>query len=263
MEVAYDGSAFHGFVIQPGLPTVEETLADTITRLTGAPIKLSCAGRTDAGVHARGQVVSFELPDDLSIVETRALEIGIEAPISRRVERRLELGWLQRGINKLCRPAIAVNDIQVVGDDFDARFSAQARRYRYTVLNRSVPDPFLAATSWWVSPPLDLHALVLACDPLIGEHDFTSFCKRPLKGGTRRRVIDASWEDAGDGVLHFWIEANAFCHQMVRSIVGTVVEAGLIRKHAGDIMAIMAAQDRSLAGTPAPPHGLCLWEVRY
>ena len=132
-----------------------------------------------------------------------------------------------------------VRDAAVAAADFDARFSAPARGYRYTVLNRPVPDPFLAAHRVARRPqPLDLRALRLACDPLIGEHDFSSFCRRP-KAGRRpsrslvRRVLDARWDDLGDGVLRFEIEANAFCHQMVRSIVGTLVDVGRGQARAG------------------------------
>jgi tRNA pseudouridine38-40 synthase len=107
----------------------------------------------------------------------------------------------------------------------------------------------------------------LACDPLIGEHDFSSFCRRPSPDATLvRRVLNAAWEvvDSDDGCrLQFWIEANAFCHQMVRSIVGTIVDVGLGRRRAGDVSGIVRALDRSKAGNLAPPHGLCLWEVRY
>ncbi|MBI2704998.1 MAG: tRNA pseudouridine(38-40) synthase TruA [Actinobacteria bacterium] len=245
MTVAYDGSFYRGFAAQPGLKTVGGTLASTLHRVTRHEVDLVCAGRTDAGVHAWGQVVSFDLP-----------------------AAGLDLGKIQRAVNKLCGPSIVVREIAVAPADFHARYSAKARRYRYTVLNRDVPDPFLAPTSWWVPQPLDLHAMVMACDPFIGEHDFASFCKLD-KGRTisapsmRRRVVDAHWDDAGDGVLQFWIEANAFCHQMVRSIVGTIVDAGRMKKHAGEITAILRARDRSLAATLAPAHGLCLWEVTY
>src|SRR5690606_15345432 len=134
---------------------------------------------------------------------------------------------LQGALNKMLQPHIAVRAAAVVPDTFDARFSAVARTYRYTVLNRPVPDPFMADRSWFVEQPLDLAALRLACDPLIGEHDFSSFCRRPkLKDGSEaslvRRVRAASWTDLGEGVLRFQITANAFCHQMVRSLVGIV-----------------------------------------
>ena len=148
--------------------------------------------------------------------------------------------------------------------DFDARFSATARLYRYTVLNSAAPSPFLARTAWWIDNALDVKAMRLACDPLIGEHDFSSFCRRPNDDASlTRRVLDARWEEHDDGVREFWIEANAFCHQMVRSIVGTLIEVGLGKKRAGDITGILRAGDRSTAGNLAPAHGLCLWAVRY
>src|SRR5207249_1342050 len=118
-------------------------------------IELRVAGRTDAGVHAQGQVVSFHAPDDA------------------------DLARLQRSVNGLCRPAIAVRAAEEAPHDFDARFSALWRRYRYSVLNRPVPDPFLARTAWHVTEPLDLAAMRLACDPVLGEHDFSAFCRLP------------------------------------------------------------------------------------
>jgi tRNA pseudouridine38-40 synthase len=243
--VAYDGAGFAGFAAQKeGPPTVEGTLADAIGRVLGQPVELTCAGRTDAGVHAWGQVVSFDAD-----------------------EARLDTEALERAVNKMLRPAIAIRGVRVADADFDARFSATSRRYRYTILNQTVPSPFVAAASWWIDRPLDLAAMRLACDPLIGEHDFSSFCRRPSPEATLvRRVVDATWESAGSDdvcLLRFWIEANAFCHQMVRSIVGTMVDVGLGRRRAGDVAAIIRALDRAAASNIAPPHGLCLWEVRY
>ncbi len=243
--VAYDGTGYAGFAAQKdGPPTVGGTLAGAIERVLGHPIELTCAGRTDAGVHGWGQVVSFDA--DRSTLDVDALA---------------------RAVNKMLRPAIAIRDVRVVDAVFDARFSAISRRYRYTILNQTSPSPFLAATSWWIDRPLDLAAMRLACDPLIGEHDFTSFCRRPTPEATLvRRVVDARWEaaDSDDGCrLRFWIEASAFCHQMVRSIVGTMVDVGLGRRRAGDVAGIIRAVDRSKASNIAPPHGLCLWEVRY
>ena len=217
-------------------------------------MSLTAAGRTDRGVHAWGQVVTFDLP----VPDHAAPDDGPP-----------DLARLQRSVNGLCGPAIVVRSATLVADDFDARFSAVSRRYRYRVLNREVPDPFLAATTWHVSIPLDLSKLRLACDPLIGEHDFSCFCRRPkLAAGEPpvtlvRRVRSARWQDLGDGLLQFEIAANAFCHQMVRSIVGTLVEVGAGRRSAGSILATLRSRDRSRAGQLAPPHGLCLWEVGY
>jgi tRNA pseudouridine38-40 synthase len=162
-----------------------------------------------------------------------------------------------------------VREVGRAEPDFDARFSATGRTYRYTVLNRPVPDPFLAATSWHVTAPLDLELLTLACDPFLGEHDFSAFCRRPKAGPGEepaslvRRVRRAGWTDLGDQLLRFEIEANAFCHQMVRSVVGTVVAAGRAEVRAGEIRGILRSGDRSAAAPIAPPEGLCLWHVSY
>jgi tRNA pseudouridine38-40 synthase len=255
MTVAYDGSSFYGFAAQPGLRTVAGTLEEAVEIVVRHPVTVTGAGRTDRGVHARGQVVSFDVVRD-----------------------RFDVTQLQRTLNKLCNPALAVRDVTAVDDDFDARFSARSRRYHYTIVNRPVSDPFLWPTSWHVAEPLELARLRLACDPLIGEHDFSSFCRRPKERGEPgaerdpearaaislyRRVDDAGWDDLGEGVLRFRIEANAFCHQMVRSIVGLMVDVGRGRRRAGDVAAIVAARDRSAAPTLAPARGLCLSAVGY
>lgn len=242
--VAYDGSAFHGMAANEGVTTVAGVLGDALRRILRHPVDLSVAGRTDKGVHAWGQVVSFDAPAD-----------------------GLDLDRLVHAVNAMCGPAVVLRSAVEAPADFDARFSAAARAYRYTVLNRPVPDPFLARTAWWVPSPLSLSALRLACDPLIGSHDFSSFCRRPKGAGPEvsmvRRVLDARWHDLGDGVLRFDISANAFCHQMVRSIAGLLVDAGLGRRTPGDVMAVLRARDRAGVTTVAPPHGLCLWHVTY
>jgi tRNA pseudouridine38-40 synthase len=245
MTVAYDGTGFHGFAPNPGVPTVGGTLAEVAGRVLGQNVEMTCAGRTDAGVHAWGQVVSFDAPAE-----------------------RFDPEALQRSLNRLCGPKIVVRDVAEATADFDARRTAVGRTYRYTVLNRQLPDPFLAHLSWHVPQPLDRALLQLGCDPLVGEHDFSAFCRRPKRAdrGTVsmvRRVHRAAWTDAGGDVLRFEISANAFCHQMVRSLVGTLVDVGLGRRRAGDIMGILAGGDRSAAGPVAPPHGLCLWSVDY
>lgn len=242
--VAYDGSGFAGFAAQPpGVRTVAGALSSAMGKVLGHPVELTCAGRTDAGVHAWGQVVSFDASAE-----------------------RFDPVKLQRSVNKLLAPAVVVRSIGAAGDpEFNARFSAVTRRYRYTVLNDLVADPFLAGTAWWVQQPLDVRLLRLACDPIIGEHDFSSFCRRPdADASLVRKVHDARWDvEDGGRVLRFWIEANAFCQQMVRSITGTIVDCGLGKRQPGDITAILRAKDRSAAGTVAPPNGLCLWAVEY
>jgi tRNA pseudouridine38-40 synthase len=244
--VAYEGTAYHGFAANEGVPTVGGALTAAIERVLRHPVTLTCAGRTDAGVHAWGQVVTFDAP-----------------------EEGLDLVRLQRSVNGLCGPGIVVRQASLVSDDVDARFSARWRRYHYQVLNREVPDPFLARTAWHVAHPLNLRRLRLACDPLIGEHDFASFCRRPRVGPGLpeatlvRRVLSARWVDLGEGLLCFEITANAFCHQMVRSIVGTLVEVGAGKRSAGSLLDTLRARDRASAGVMAPPHGLCLWQVGY
>jgi tRNA pseudouridine38-40 synthase len=245
MTVAYDGRGFHGFAAQPGVETVAGALSNALERVLGHPVQLTCAGRTDTGVHAWGQVVHF----DSSV---RAAD--------------LDLDKVQRGVNSLCGPHIVVRTVDVAPNGFDARRSARSRRYRYTILNRPLADPFLAATTWHVAEPLDRRVLALTCDPIIGEHDFTSFCRAPkgVEGySMTRKVLDARWSDAGDGLVRFEIESSSFCHQMVRAIVGTMVEMGRGNKKAGQMAAILRARDRAAAGDLAPPHGLCLWEVVY
>ncbi len=239
--VAYDGGGFHGFAAQPGQLTVGGALVGAIERYLRHTVELTCAGRTDAGVHAWGQVVTFDARADADPVR------------------------LARAVNRTLRPAIVVREAGVADAGFDARRSATGRLYRYSILNLPVPDPFSAATSWHVTRPLDLPAMRLACDALLGEHDFSSFCRRPpVPGASLVRVVrDARWHDLGEGRLRFDIEASAFCHQMVRSVVGTLVEVGLGKRRAGDMTAIVAARSRSAAGQPAPPHGLCLWQVLY
>lgn len=247
MTVAYDGSQFHGFALQPEVPTIAGALALAIERtLRVSGVELTCAGRTDAGVHARGQVVSFGVPAGTSV----------------------DTDELVRRINRQTAPAVVVREAALV-DGFDARHDAVGRRYRYTIVNAVAPDPLLAAQAWWVPEPLDVRAMQAACDPLLGEHDFASFCRKPTPRrdgtvpGTTRRVEDAEWVEGDDGVLYFWISANAFCHQMVRSIVGLLVDVGKGKRHVSDVMRVLRGHDRQANAEPAPPHGLVLWEVSY
>lgn len=244
LVVAYLGAGFHGFAFNPGVRTVAGTLSEALEKVLRHSIRLTCAGRTDAGVHAWGQVVSFDARADVDLVT------------------------LRRAVNHLLAPAIAVREATLAPAAFDARHSAIARRYRYTIVNRLVPDPFRAATAWHVADPLDIASLRLGADPLLGEHDFSSFCRKPkvpdgVAFSMTRRVLDARWHDLGEGLLRFDVEASAFCQQMVRAMVGTMAEMGHGRRRAGDMLAILEAKDRSRAGHLAPGRGLCLWAVEY
>lgn len=244
LDLAYDGSGFRGFAENSGVDTVAGRLRQAIERVLRHPVILSCAGRTDAGVHARGQVVTFDSPTPV-------------VPAA-----------LRDSLNGLLAPRIVVSSVRSVDPSFDARFSARSRTYRYTVLNRAVPDPFRAATSWWVPVPLDRAAMAQAGVALVGQHDFSSFCRRPRQPGEVslvRRVLSAGWTEVPEegGVLVFTIGATAFCHQMVRSIVGLLVDVGRGHRLPSDVGDVIEARDRSGVGRLAPPHGLMLWEVDY
>ncbi len=250
LTVAYDGTSFHGFAENDGVRTVMGELREAVERVVRQHVDLVGAGRTDAGVHGWGQVVSCDLPDDT------------------------DLDVLVRRVNRMCAPAVVARDAAwAESAEFSARFSAKWRHYRYDIWNAPQPNSFLASTSWHVAQPLSLPTLHLTCDPLIGEHDFSSFCRRPksvvgqAEPSMSRRVMIARWSevssDYGRGLLRFDIRANAFCHQMVRAIVGTMVDAGAGRLNAGDIRGILLAKDRQPAGQVAPAHGLCLWQVGY
>jgi tRNA pseudouridine38-40 synthase len=240
LTVAYDGTDFHGFAAQRDLRTVERVLVDALGKVLRVPVVLSCAGRTDAGVHAWGQVVSCA------------------------VDASTDAAALQRAVNRQLAPEVVVRDAGFAEPGFDARHSAEWRAYRYTVVNRAAPDPFLARYAWWVGEPLDVARMRLAADPFVGEHDFASFCRRGPEGSTSvRRVLASEWRDEGEGILRYEIRATAFCWQMVRSVVGTLVDVGLGTLRPGDIMGILRSQDRANAGRLAPPEGLCLYDVGY
>ena len=252
LDVAYSGAGFRGFAAQPGQRTVGGKLAAAIATVVGHDVELTCAGRTDAGVHATGQVVH---------VDVRA---GVD--VTRLV----------RSVNAMLGPAVVVRAGVVAAPGFDARRSASARRYRYLVLEADTPDPLLAPMAWQVPGPLDLRAMVAGADALVGEHDFRAFCRRrpgaPPGTPVRRRVIDARCREVavppgelGDParLLRFDVEADSFCHQMVRSIVGVLVEVGRGRRRVADVTWLLQSGDRSRGGVIAPPHGLCLTGVTY
>ena len=242
--VAYNGGSFHGFAINEGVRTVGGDLTEALAKCLRRSVELTCAGRTDTGVHAWGQVVSFDAPDDVELLNIRT------------------------AVNRMLAPEVVIRSIEPASEGFDARFDANSRTYRYTVLNREVPDPFLAATSWYCPHPLDIDAMNTAAAHLIGEHDFSSFCRRQLTadGAEKsrvRRILRAEWKAEEQSLLRFEIEASSFCHQMVRSITGTVVDIGAERRLPEAMASILAAKDRSGVPNLAPPHGLCLWSVSY
>ena len=258
--IAYDGAAFRGFAAQPQIPTVAGALSEALGRTarTGEPPLITCAGRTDAGVHARAQVVHVDLP-------VASTSDGI---------------WLARALNRQLAPRIVVRRADAVGPDFDARRTATARSYRYLVWNAPAPDPLLAPLAWQVRDPLDFSSMRAASDVFLGTHDFRSFCRRPVGSSPdrplERRVTTARWSlDQGreatdaDGatgesrLLRFDITAASFCHQMVRSLVGSLVEVGRGKETAAGLMERLRAVTRHRMPDPAPAHGLCLVSVTY
>jgi len=239
--LAYDGTGFRGFAAQPDVRTVEGVLSRALERvLRRAPANLACAGRTDAGVHAWNQVVTFDADPGLD-------------------------PWrVAQAVNGMLAPEVVVREAELCDGGFDARRSARWRTYRYTIVNRPQPDPFLARFAWWVPERLELSALRLGADPFVGEHDFAAFCRKGPEGSSStRRVFESRWTRTDESVLRYEIRANAFCWQMVRSVVGTLVEVGAGKRRPGDVMAILRTRERSAAGQVAPPHGLCLWAVGY
>jgi len=238
LTLAYDGTRFRGWARNAGQRTVEGVLTDALERALGSAPKLAVAGRTDAGVHARGQVASFAAAEGV------------------------DLERLQRSINGMLAPEIVATEARRAPDDFHARFSASAREYRFRIDVGEWPDPFDAPFVWHRPGELSLSAMREAARPLLGEHDFASFCRRPQSGGTVRRLERLSVARRGDRV-EISARANAFLHQMVRTLVGTLVRVGDGRLDPATLPAILAARDRTRAAQMAPAHGLTLERVVY
>jgi len=262
LDLAYRGTAFHGFAAQPSLRTVAGDVAAalaTITRLEEPP-RLTCAGRTDAGVHATAQVVHVDLPDPLP--EGHG---GTPTPEQ-----------FAHNVNRLLANDVSIIAARPVGSGFDARYSARWRRYRYLIHESGAGDPLLSELAWTVPGPLDVRAMHQAIGSLIGSHDFRAFCRR-APGTTKLdpivrvvthasvRVVDPSGAmDLPSGrLVRVELQASSFCHQMVRSIVGQVVDLGLGSSTGADLVALMATGSRVTAVRPAPSHGLCLIGVGY
>lgn len=238
LDIAYDGSGFHGYARQVGLRTVQGDLEVALETLLTTQVETTVAGRTDAGVHARHQVVSFAHGS------------------------AVDLASLAKSLQGLVGPQIAIQAITTVPDDFSARFSATSRRYRYRIDMRRAHDPLTRGFVWHVGRPLDVAAMAQSATALLGEHDFTSFC-RSVEGRSNFRRLTVLDVEESEGLLDVWAEANAFCHQMVRSLVGYLYDVGRGFSDAARSGEVLAARDRSAVATVAPPHGLTLWEVGY
>jgi len=239
LTLAYDGSGFRGWARQRGQRTVQGVLEAALERVLGVAPRLSVAGRTDAGVHARGQVASFRTPDAVDLVR------------------------LQRSLNGMLEPEVVCLAARLAPEGFDARFSATAREYRYRIDTGPWADPFSARFVWHRPGELSLPRMRAAARPLLGEHDFASFCRRPPGGGTTMRRLERLAVSRSGDRVEISARANAFLHQMVRSLVGTLVAAGEGRLEPEAVPGILAARDRSQAGHLAPSHGLTLERVSY
>ncbi|MEM7096346.1 MAG: tRNA pseudouridine(38-40) synthase TruA [Actinomycetota bacterium] len=247
LRLSYHGGPFRGFAPNEGVPTVGGALCVALETIVRHPVSITCAGRTDAGVHATDQAVHFD------------------------TDVEVDPDGLRGSLNGLCKPHIAVRSIEQVADDFDARFSCTGRTYRYRLLNRRVPDPFRHEVTWRVDGELDIQAMNAAGAALVGTHDFSSFCRKQfadVDGAEveKTRVRDlrrVAWTRAADEEVHLMISASSFCQQMVRSITGLCVDVGLGRVSVEGVPGILAAQDRTRVPRVAPPQGLFLERVDY
>lgn len=237
--VEYDGTEYHGFQLLTDRPSVQGALEQVLQRLTGQPTRIRYAGRTDAGVHAEGQVIAADL------------------------RWRHSLADLERAWNALLPADIAVRQVARVTDaSFHPRYSARSRVYRYTVWTAPWRSPLHGRYTHHEPRLLDVERMNQAAALLVGSHDFASFGQPTQGDSTVREVLRTDWQRTG-WTLHFEIEANAFLRRMVRTIVGTLLETGKGQRSVESVGEVLAAQNRALAAPPAPACGLCLVEVKY
>jgi tRNA pseudouridine38-40 synthase len=250
IDLSYDGGGFSGWARQPGQRTVQQELEDALSRVLRAdhPIQLTVAGRTDAGVHARGQVAHADLP--------RSAWLEVAPVILRRLARLLP-------------PDVRVRRIDVAPDGFDARFSALSRRYSYRVCDDvSGPEPLRRHDTLWVRREIELGPMNEAAGLLLGEHDFAAFCRRREGATTVRELLSLSWSRLepgvpGSRVAVATVVADAFCHSMVRALVGALLKVGEGARPPSWPAQLLTARVRDSAVPVVPPHGLCLEEVCY
>lgn len=257
ITLAYDGTDFRGWQVQPNLPTVQGTLAEAIERITGERVLPQGSGRTDAGVHALAQVASFPL----------------DAPIPPEN--------LHRALNRALPPAIRVITAKQMPEGFHARHSAKSKWYEYRIYRGELCPPWIARYVYALNWPLDLDAMNASAEVFLGEHDFTSFAASDPDAAQRaieswadedednrgrtdnvREIYASSWSTK-DELLIYRVHGNGFLHHMVRNLVGTMLEAGRGQICAGDLPEILATRDRSAAGATAPAQGLFLLRVNY
>lgn len=240
IKIAYDGSRYNGWQRQENTEkTIQGKLESVFAGILGEPVELKAAGRTDAGVHARGQAASFHMDSDM------------------------DLNQLMRLANHYLPEDIAVLSIQEAGERFHARLNARGKLYEYVIWNSSVPDVFGRKYEYILEEPLNLAAMREAAECLAGEHDFKSFCSnRRMKKSTVRTIYSIRILEEGDRI-RIRFHGNGFLYNMVRILTGTLIEAGLLKRTAGQVKEALEARDREQAGFTAPPQGLCLLEVFY
>jgi tRNA pseudouridine38-40 synthase len=241
LAVAYDGTAYAGWQVQPNGTTVQSVMEDVLARILQEPVRVRAAGRTDAGVHAREQVVDFA-------------DAGVR-----------DLETIFHGGNALLPPDIRILSASAVPETFDAMRQATEKEYRYFLYQSPVASPFLSRYAWHIEKPLDLAAVRQGLSHLVGEHDFTSFRGQGCTARSPVRTIFRAEVANHDvpGLVSIDVAGAGFLRHMVRNIVGTVVNAGKGKHSADHIGEILRARDRSAAGLNAPPHGLFLWRVVY
>lgn len=248
LTVSYNGAPFSGFARQPGQLTVQGELEQALSLIFRRPMEVVCSGRTDAGVHALGQVVSFDVAND-------------------ELEGR-NLYSLRRSLNALTHEDTTVREVEERQPGFSARFDAQWREYHYHVCLDEVPPLFMRDFSWYVHGQLDIDAMREAAAHLVGEHDFKSFCMAASAVGTPtcRNVHEISLSREmimGEGILTIKVVGNAFLHSMVRTIVGTLVMVGRGQRKPEWVREVLEARNRTAAGENAPAAGLVFWRVQY
>jgi tRNA pseudouridine38-40 synthase len=240
LDLAYDGAGFHGWATQPGLRTVQgeiETAIATVLRLD-EPASLTCAGRTDTGVHARGQVAHVDLED-------------------------VSAGTLARRLRRILPADISLLHASEAPDGFDARFSALERRYAYRLTDSPAVDPLTRCHVVAWPRVLDVEAMNAAAAHLLGEHDFAAFCRKRAGATTIRTLLALSAARTADGIIETTVRADAFCHSMVRSLMGALVAVGEGRQEPAWTDAVLAAGVRDSRVKVMPAHGLVLEEVVY
>jgi tRNA pseudouridine38-40 synthase len=248
VDLAYDGSSFAGFARQPDQRTVQGTLEGALSRILGQDVRTTGAGRTDRGVHALAQVVHLDV--DRAVPRTEGALSRLDAFTVR--------------LDRLVGPELAIWATRAVGEDFDARFSATGRGYRYRIADAAVLAPLDRHDRWHVHDRLAIGPMRVAANHLRGEHDFAAFCRRPPDGRTTvRRLDEIAITRPQDGELAVRLAGNAFCHNQVRSIVGCLVEVGRRRRAPAWLGEVLAGRDRGLAARVAPPQGLVLERVTY